>query len=233
MNGCRRSRVTSTPCAAPRAAPVTSAAMSATAGGQCHSTSIIDSSTPSSAHMEPTDRSMPPVMMTRPTPMLKMPYVPTSRLTFCRLSRLRNCGLASATSAQSTVSSSATARSFLVMVPARQRCSGYGQLHDRLRRALKAVQHAGDTTIVHDGHAIALGHDFLHVAADQHHCRAVVGEPADQPVDFCLRANVHPLRRLIEHDGARPQGEPFAEHDLLLVAAAQCADRRFDRWRLH
>ena len=35
--------------------------------------SIIDSSTPSSAQIDPTDRSMPPVMITMPTPMLKMP----------------------------------------------------------------------------------------------------------------------------------------------------------------
>src|SRR5689334_15349583 len=196
MNGCRRSRVTSTPCAAPRAAPVTSAAMSATAGGQCHSTSIIDSSTPSSAHMDPTDRSMPPVMMTRPTPMLKMPYVPTSRLTFCRLSRLRNCGLASATSAHNTVSSSPTAMSLLVMVPERRRRSRHRQLHDRLWRAVEPIQHAGHTTIVHDRHAIALGHDLFEVAADQHDRRALVGEAADQPMDIRLRADVHTLRRL-------------------------------------
>ena len=43
------------------------------AAGQRHSTSIIDSSTPSSAQIDPTDRSMPPVMITMPTPMLKMP----------------------------------------------------------------------------------------------------------------------------------------------------------------
>ena len=61
------------PCAAPRQPPSATTAASATAGGQPHSTSIIDSSTPSSAQIDPTDRSMPPVMITMPTPMLKMP----------------------------------------------------------------------------------------------------------------------------------------------------------------
>ena len=44
---------------------------------------------------------MPPVMITMPTPMLKMPYMPTSRAMFWRLVTLRNCGLAVATTAHS------------------------------------------------------------------------------------------------------------------------------------
>ena len=73
MNGGSRSRVTSRPCPAPSVPPSTTTAGSATAAGHCHSTSIIDSRMPSRAQMDPTDRSMPPVMMTMPTPMLKMP----------------------------------------------------------------------------------------------------------------------------------------------------------------
>ena len=56
-----------------QAATERTTAASATPAGQPHSTSIIDNSTPSSAQIDPTDRSMPPVMMTMPTPMLKMP----------------------------------------------------------------------------------------------------------------------------------------------------------------
>jgi hypothetical protein len=73
MKGCSPSRVIKRPCAAPRTPPSTSTAASATAGDHPHSTSIIESSTPSSAQIDPTDRSMPPVMITTPTPMLKMP----------------------------------------------------------------------------------------------------------------------------------------------------------------
>ena len=82
MNGCSRRRAISSPCTAPRPAPSATTAASATPAGQSHSTSIIDSSTPSSAQIDPTDRSMPPVMITMPTPMLKMPYMPTSRARF-------------------------------------------------------------------------------------------------------------------------------------------------------
>src|SRR6185436_112200 len=115
MNGCSRSLVTSRPCAAPRQAPNASTAASATPAGQRHSTSIIDSNTPSSAQIDPTDKSMPPLMITTPTPMLKIPYVPTSRATFWTLATLRNCGLANATIAHSTTSSRRTPISFLVI----------------------------------------------------------------------------------------------------------------------
>src|SRR5438128_7105120 len=166
MNGCSRRRATSKPWIAPRHAPTVRAAASATPAGQRHSTSIIDSSTPSRAQIDPTDRSMPPVMMTMPTPMLKMPYVPTRRLTFCRFATLRNWGLASATTAHRTVSSSATAMSFLVMVDAEPWRSGDRQLHDGLRRAVGMFQHTSHTSVVHDRHAIALGDDLVEVAAD-------------------------------------------------------------------
>ena len=66
-----------------------------------------------------------------------------------------------------------------------------------------------------------------------HDRRALVGEPADQPVDLGLGADVDALRRLVEDDDARLERQPFAEHDLLLVAAAERRDRRFDRRRLH
>ena len=73
MKGCSRSRATSSAMRGAEAGAERHTAASATAGGQPHSTSIIDSSTPSSAQIDPTERSMPPVMITMPTPMLKMP----------------------------------------------------------------------------------------------------------------------------------------------------------------
>src|SRR6185436_8453000 len=167
MNGCSRSLVTSRPCAAPRQAPNASTAASATPAGQRHSTSIIDSNTPSSAQIDPTDRSMPPLMITTPTPMLKIPYVPTSRATFWTLATLRNCGLANATIAHSTTSSRRTPISFLVIsacqLPIRlcevweleigswelTRVSSHSKLHDRLGCARCLIENPGDPSLVH------------------------------------------------------------------------------------
>ena len=75
---------------------------------------MMDSSTPSSAKADPTDRSMPPVMMTSPSPRLKMPNAPISRAVFCRLAADRKRGLSAVTTVHSTTSSRNVASSFLM-----------------------------------------------------------------------------------------------------------------------
>ena len=45
-------------------------------------------------------------------------------------------------------------------------------------------------------------------------------------MDLGLGADVDSLRRLVEDDDARPKRQPLAEHDLLLIAAAERRDRR-------
>ena len=54
------------------------------------------------------------------------------------------------------------------------------------------------------------------------------GEFADQAVDFAARPDVDPARRLVEDQHLGASQQPAADHHLLLVAAAQPADRRLD-----
>ena len=112
MNGCSPRRVISHPWIQPSSAP--SASMISTAAGQatCHSVSIIDSSTPSRANADPTDRSMPPVMITRPSPRLKIPNAPISRAVFWRFAADTKRGLSAVTIAHNTTSSRNVASSF-------------------------------------------------------------------------------------------------------------------------
>ena len=127
MNGCSPRRVISHPWIAPRSAP--SASMITTAAGQatCHSVSMIDSSTPSRANADPTDRSMPPVMITRPSPRLKIPNAPISRAVFWRFAADTKRGLSAVTMAHNTTSSRNVASSFFT---SRRfyRCLGLGVL---------------------------------------------------------------------------------------------------------
>ena len=58
--------------------------------------------------------------------------------------------------------------------------------------------------------------------------RALVSEPANEAMDLGLGADVDALRGFIEEHDARLERQPFAEHDLLLISAAECRDRRFD-----
>ncbi len=55
----------------------------------------MDNSTPVSANMEPTDKSMPPVMMTNPMPRLNTPNNPIMFAMFVRLVRVMKRGSSS------------------------------------------------------------------------------------------------------------------------------------------
>ena len=73
MNGWSLPRVTNNPCAKPSTMETPNTMAAANGQAQCHSVNAIASNTPVSAHMEPTDKSIPPVMMTRPRPRLNTP----------------------------------------------------------------------------------------------------------------------------------------------------------------
>jgi len=81
----------------------------------CHSVNNIDISTPSNAIIEPTESSMPPVMITSPSPMLKMPNIPIWRARFCRLMASRKFGLMTETITQSKTRSKKIPSSFFIM----------------------------------------------------------------------------------------------------------------------
>jgi hypothetical protein len=87
------------------------------AAGHIHSVNIIESSTPSNAKIDPTERSMPPVMMTIPIPRLKIPYIPICRAMFCRLAAERNCGWSIATTTHNTTSKMKVPSSFFKASP--------------------------------------------------------------------------------------------------------------------
>ena len=84
------------------------------------------------------------------------------------------------------------------------------------------------TPFVHHRHAVAFSDDLLDVAADHDDRRSILSEPANEAMDLGLGADVDALRRFVEDHDARRERQPFAKHDLLLVSAAECRDRRFD-----
>src|SRR6202035_742900 len=51
---------------------------------------------------------------------------------------------------------------------------------------------------------------------------------ADQAMDFAARANIDAARRLVEDQNLGRAQQPTPDHNLLLVAAAEAADRRLD-----
>ena len=60
---------------------------------------------------------------------------------------------------------------------------------------------------------------------------ALLQQRAEQPIDFRLGADVDADGRFVEDEELGAVVEPFADHDLLLVAARQAGDRRRARRR--
>src|SRR5215216_5553437 len=167
--------VISSPCIKPSAIAIRIIEKTAAAAGQRQSVNIIDSRTPSSANTEPTERSMPPVMMTTPRPILNMPYVPTSRAMFCRFAAPRNRGLIAATTRHKTTNSMKIPSSFFIVMYgaarltstlALSRAAPDGEPHDGLFATLFALKNACDAAFVHDGHAVAYSEYLFHITAD-------------------------------------------------------------------
>ena len=83
----------------------------------------------------------------------------------------------------------------------------------------------GDPALVHHEHAVGHPEHLGQLGADHQHREALARELGHQPVHLGLRADVDAARRLVDDQDLRARGEPLAEHDLLLVAAGQEADR--------
>src|SRR5579859_5132937 len=96
-----------------------------------------------------------------------------------------------------------------------------GELHNVLFVAIGALENAGNLALVHDGDTVTDVQNLLHVAADHEDDVAGVGKLAHKPVNFGFCAYVNAACRFVKNHDARRHGEPFAEDDFLLVAAAE------------
>ena len=114
MNGCMPIRVMRNPCARPISTPSASIRI-ATTGQNMPSATSETKSTPRSAITEPTESSMPPVMITKPCPIANRPKRPTRFAVLARLIGDRKRGLISATMVPTTRISTRRPRSFFCM----------------------------------------------------------------------------------------------------------------------
>ena len=95
MNGGSRSRVTAMPLAKPHAVPARMPASMPSQTGKPPAFTARAAVTPASARTDPTDRSMPPVMMTQVAPMPRMAIEVTWSATVSPLPTVRNAPLVS------------------------------------------------------------------------------------------------------------------------------------------
>src|ERR1700688_2782173 len=104
--------------------------------------------------------------------------------------------------------------------------SGVARRDDPMSGEGLAGEFAHNPPLRHDKHAITkIGKLFRFGGYDEHR-HAASGESADKPMDFGAGADVDAARGLIKDEHVRLRLQPSSDDDLLLVAAAQLADRR-------
>src|SRR5262245_5040790 len=152
--------------------------------------------TPSSAKIDPTERSMPPVMMTNPSPSENRPNRPIRLAVLARLSGDRKRGFKNATTAPTTRISRNRPRSFFNIVLISIQSLADGELQHIALAELVAFKEAGNLPLLHHRHAVGDADHLLHVARNHQHRDPAIGEVAHQLVDLALGADVDTARRL-------------------------------------
>src|SRR3989449_7043879 len=109
---------------------------------------------------------------------------------------------------------------------------------DLLLRRLLAREDADDGAAVHDGDAVAHAEDLWQLGRDHQNRNAALGERLHDGVNLGFRADVHALRRLVQHQDRRMNRQPSRQRHLLLIPARQRTDvagdrRRFDAQLTH
>ncbi len=87
------------------------------------------------------------------------------------------------------------------------------------------AEESGDPPVAHHGDAVGHPEDLLHLGGDHDDRLALVGELVEQVVDLLLRADVDAPGGLVEDQDVAVALQPLGQHDLLLVAAGEVADR--------
>src|ERR1700680_583243 len=108
-----------------------------------------------------------------------------------------------------------------------------GKAHYRLLRGVAALEQTGLMSLAHHQHPIGQQQKLRHLRSDHDNAEPLPGQFEDQLVDFLLGADIDAARRLVEQQDTRVGGEPFADDDLLLIAARKRRDQLIDARASH
>ena len=139
--------------------------------------SMFATTMPESAIIEPTERSIPPVRMTKHMPILTTPLIDTCRRIFSALLAVKNRSVIHANAA--TIRISAKTMPYFDKIPASLLCcfavvpfivpsssllsNARGQLQDRFLAGLRPAERAADAAFMKYNDVIAHAEDLLHL----------------------------------------------------------------------
>ena len=173
---------------------------------------------------------MPPVMMTKPWPMAKRPNRPTRFAVLARLIGERNRGLIDRHDGADHEDQDQEPEVLLLhrrplrRAPTASSSTRCSENSSRSRMPLIApscMTAMRSLTPITSSMSLEIIRTATPASASA----------AQHVVDLALGADVDAARRLVEDDRARLHRQPLRQHDLLLVAAGERADRRLDAGR--
>src|SRR5258706_13098235 len=171
---------------------------------------------PDNASTDPTERSMPPEMITNVMPTATMALMAVCSSTFSRFETVRKCGVAAHRIRQSAIRP-AKVPSCRLDCTCRRR-----ELTSQPRRSRgnpeSGVQHGGlggvcprefrlHCACAHDQHAIAHPEYLGQIGGDHDHARPLLDEPVHKKVDVLPRRDVDSARRLVEDEDVGACGQ--------------------------
>ena len=194
--------------------------------------------------MEPTERSMPPVMMTKVMPIARKALSATCFDIRTRFSADRKLGAAKEKKIR-TANSAMNVRSRirLRVTEPPTRCAGVcpaaavikglpaapspfrevadGRRGDDLgfRRGVGAIEQCGELPLAHHRDAIGKGERFVEIGSDENDSKSLGREFPHQAEDIRLRSDVDASAWLVHEQNLRLRQERLADHDLLLVSS--------------
>ena len=87
----------------------------------------------------------------------------------------------------------------------------------------RTIEMVANTATGHHKDAVGQFHQFVKIRRDEQHRLPLIGECVDQAVDFLSCPDVNATLGFIENQDRWIVQQPFGEHQLLLIATAECS----------
>src|SRR5439155_9134876 len=233
MNGGRRPIEIKTPLPIPHTRPTDNPIVNAS-GIDRPAARLLAITTPENARTEPTDRSIPAVIITNVIPAATTAIIEVCSAILSRFETVRKYGeRIQRTKHRPSKPDKVPICRFRLIRNSAPILLAERAAKDLLRSCLTSVELPTDFPLMHHEDAIAHTQNFGHLRRNHDNRNAICSESVHELIDFFLGSHVDSTRRFVKYENVRLTAQPFAQHDLLLISSAEidhllAERRRFD-----
>src|SRR5438093_6721582 len=221
MNGGRRPIEIKTPLPIPHASPTSNPIVNAS-GIDRPAARLLAITAPENANTEPTDRSIPAVIITNVIPAATTAIIEVCSAILSRFETVRKYGeRIQSTKHRLSKPDKVPICRFRLILNSAPILLAERAAKDLLLSCLTSVKFPTDFPLMHHEDAIAHTQNFGHLRRNHDNRNAICSEPVHEVIDLFLCSHVDSTRRLVKNEDLRLTAQPFAQHDLLLISSAE------------